>query len=177
MKKSYLLLVFFMAGMLQVLDAQTLKKYPIDKSGCSAYFLCYPGKFELSFSPDSSRVYTGECIADSITYDIICVKMKEHIKEIDDAENMLVQYLDFIKSSFQVTGSMGYGKGHRLKGNEKTRGIVDYWKDKDKNKIKVKAWTDGRYIAVLIVIAANEIPEAKANVFLDGVAFPGLTAK
>jgi hypothetical protein len=177
MTKNYLLLVFFITGIIQVLDAQTLKKYPIDKSGCSAYFFCNPGKFELSFSPDSSRVYTGECIADSLTYDIICVKMKEQIKDIDGAESMLVQYLDFIKSSFQVTGSTGYGKGHRLKGNENTRGIVDYWKDKDNNNMKVKAWTNGGYIAVLIVIAAKEIPEAKANVFLDGFAFPGLTVK
>jgi hypothetical protein len=152
--------------------AQTLKKYPIDASGCSIYVFCNPGKFDVSMSPDSSKVYSGECVLDSVYYDVICVKMKERIADLAGAEDLLVQYLDYLKSSFRVTGAAGYGKGHRLKGKETTRGIVDYWQDEGKNNIKVKGWTDGTYIAVAMAITAKEIPESKANVFLDGIVFP-----
>src|ERR1043165_8483780 len=91
-------------------SAQTLKKYNIGKSGCAAYFYCDPGKFDLSFSPDSSKVYTGECKASGATYDVICVEMKETIKELPLAENVLQEYMDYLKSSFQVNTSAGYGK-------------------------------------------------------------------
>jgi len=152
--------------------AQTLKKYPIDKSGCAVYMYCDPGKFEFSLSPDSAKVWAGECIVDSVYYDVICVKMKQKIKEIGDAESVLVEYMEYLKSSFQVVSSSGYGKGNRLKGKENTRGIVDYWKDKDDNNMKVKGWTDGKFIAVNIVISRKEIKEPKANAFLDGIVFP-----
>jgi hypothetical protein len=170
--KSIILFVGFYFSVIAILNAQTLKKYPIGASGCSAYLYCNPGSFDFSLSPDSSKVYAGECIAGDITYDIICVKMKEEIKEMEDAEGVLEQYLDYLKSNFQIVSAAGYGKGHRLKGNEHTRGMIDYWMDKDNNNIKVKGWTDGQFIAVNILISAKEIQEARANAFLDGIVFP-----
>lgn len=152
--------------------AQTLKKYPIAKSGCSAHFFCNPGNFELTLSPDSSKVYTGECVANEVTYDIICVEMKEIIKDLTVAENVLEEYLNYIKSNFQITGAAGYGKGHRLRGKDNTRGMIDYWQDQEKNNIKVKGWTNGRFIAVLLVISPKELNEAKSNTYLDGIVFP-----
>ena len=158
-------------------NAQALKKYPVGKSGCQVSMYCNPGKFELSMSPDSSAVYTGECKAGDVTYDIICVKMKEKIDSLDDAEAVLVQYLDYLKSSFDVPEAAGYSRGHRLKGQEKrSRGVLDYWKDKEGANIKVKGWTNGRYISVHLVIAPGKIDDAKANPFLDGIVFPN-TAK
>ncbi len=172
--KSIFLAAFFYVSTIGGAAAQTLKKYPIDKSGCSAYLYCNPGSFDFSLSPDSSKVYAGECKAGDVTYDVICVKMKEQIREITDAEGVLVQYLDYLKSSFQIVNATGYGKGHRLKGKENTRGIVDNWKDKDDNNIKVKGWTDGNYIAVNIIISPKEIQESHASAFLDGIVFPEL---
>lgn len=158
-------------------NAQALKKYNIGKSGCAAYLACNPGTFELAHSPDSSKVFTGECKAGDVTYDIICVQMKEQIKLITDAEAVLEQYLDYLKSSFQISTAVGYGKGHKLKGNENTRGITDTWKDKEGNNIKIKGWTNGKYIAVFIMISEKEIPDAKAKPFLDGIVFPAIVAK
>lgn len=98
--------------------------------------------------------------------------MKDRIKELNAAEEVLIQYLDYLKSNFQITGSAGYGKGHRLRGREDTRGVIDYWTDKDKNNIRVKGWTDGQFIAVLIVISPTELQDTKANLYLDGIVFP-----
>jgi hypothetical protein len=169
-RSCLLALMLLVAGF--AATAQSLKKYPIEKTGCSVYMFCDPGKFELSMSPDSSKVYVAECTHENVYYDVICVRMKEFISKADEAEGVLVQYLDYLKSSFGIASAMGYGKGHRLRGNEQTRGIIDYWKDDKGNNIKVKGWTNGRFIAVAIVISEKEIPEPKVNAFLDGFVFP-----
>ena len=165
-------LLCFMVTQVAMAGAQVLKKYPVEKTGCAVYLFCDPGKFELSMSPDSSRVYVAECVHDSVYYDVICVRMKEVIAKADDAEGVLVQYLDYLKGSFGISSAVGYGRGHKLRGNEKTRGIVDYWKDDKGNNIKVKGWTNGRFIAVVMAISDKELPEAKVNAFLDGFVFP-----
>ena len=152
--------------------SQSLKKYPISNSGCSAYFFCDPGTIGLDKSPDSSDVYTGECSIDSQSYGIICVKLKEKIPDINTSEETLVAYLDYLKSSLNITSAAGYGKGHKLKNREDTRGILDYWKDKDGANWKIKAWTNGKYMAVMYTYSAKELNETKGNVFLDGLVLP-----
>ena len=76
--------------------------------------------------------------------------------------------------SFEITKAAGYGKSLRLNNNEKTRGIIDYWEDKDKDKWKVKAWTDGKYIGFMYTYSKKEMPEQKMNLFLDSFRMPGM---
>jgi hypothetical protein len=154
------------------LYAQSLKKYPISASGCSAYFFCDPGTFTFEKSQDSSDVYTAACVAEELTFGIICVKLKYIITDIQVSESTLISYLDYLKTSFKINSAAGYGKGHRLKNREDTRGIIDYWKDSDGLNWKIKGWTDGKYIVVLFVKTAKDVPETKANVFLDGLVLP-----
>lgn len=148
-------------------SGQTLKKYSVSNSGCSVYMYC-AAKFETSKSQDSSTVYTGECAAGEITYGVICVKLLNPLNDLAMAEDLLIAYSDFLKTSFGITKSMGYGKGHRLNQNENTRGILDYWEDGDGNNWKIKAWTDGKYIGFLYAYSKKELPEQKINLFLDG---------
>jgi hypothetical protein len=149
------------------LTAQSIKKMPVAKSGCSFYGYC-DISFETSFSQDSSIVYAGECNRDSISWGLICVKMVSLPASLDQAEEILTAYLNYLKTSFAIQKAAGYGKGHRLNKNEKTRGILDYWEDGEKNNWKVKGWTDGKYIAVLYAFSKKELPENKVNLFLDG---------
>ena len=156
------------------LHAQGLKKYAIDNSGCSAYFFCDPDTFDIEKSQDSSVVYTGECSNDSIEYGEICVKLKQKPDGLQASEDLLISYLDYLKTTLNITGAAGYGKGHRLKNRENTRGVIDYWADKDKNNWKIKGWTDGNYIAVMYAYSKKELPETKINIFLDGLVLPGM---
>jgi hypothetical protein len=59
-----------------------------------------------------------------------------------------------------------------LKNKEATRGVIDYWEDKDGVSYKIKGWTDGKYIAVMYAYAKTELPDTKVNVFLDGLVLP-----
>ena len=162
------LLLFFSGGSY----GQALKKYVIDKGGCSASFYCNPGTFELSKSPDSADVYTGECNVKDVNYGLICVKLKTGISELQLSEDVLIQYLDYLKTTLNIASARGYGKGHKLHNKENTRGVVDYWQDKEGNNWKLRGWTNGKYIAVLFVYTPKEVPEANAEVFLNSLMFP-----
>ncbi len=154
--------------------AQKLKKYPVGASGCSAYFMCDPGQFNIDRSPDSSAIYTAECKDGDITYGIICVQLKQEAATLDEAEEMLIAYLDYLKPNLNIVNATGYGKGHKLRNKENTKGVIDFWKDKSGDEWKVKAWTNKQYIAVLYVAGKKEVPVSKANVYLDGFLFPGM---
>lgn len=154
-------------------SAQSLKKYPVSNSGCFVYGYCEI-KYELSKSADSSSIYSGECNKDEVTYGVICVKLLNPIPELPAAEDMMIAYADYLKTSFEITKSMGYGRGHLLNNKETTRGIIDYWSDLEKNNWKIKAWTDGKFIGFLYAFSKKELPEQKVNVFLDSFRLPGM---
>jgi hypothetical protein len=172
MKKLICSFLFF--GSITVLYSQSLKKYDIGNSGCVVYSFCDPVKFDMNYSQDSAKVYTSECKNEDAYYGIICIKLAKDISAISEAEAVLVTYLDYLKGAFKITAAAGYGKGHRLKGKENTRGIIDFWKDDEQNNWKVKGWTDGKFMAVLYVYSKKELPETKLNVFLDGLVFKGM---
>ena len=154
-------------------NAQSLKKYAIGNSGCSVYTFCNP-VFEETYSEDSSKIFTGECEKDTVYYGVICVKLQTATSNLDVAEELVVSYLDFLKKNFEIASAAGYGKGNRLNSNENTRGVIDYWQDKKKNNWKVKGWTDGKFIGIVYVYTQLEVPESKANVFLNSFRFPGM---
>lgn len=171
MKKATLLLALSFCFLFS--HAQTIKKVPISNSGCSVYTYC-TFQFEKEYSPDSSIVYADECVKDDMTYGVICVQLLQAATDIADAEETLVNYLNYLKSSFGIVKSAGYGRGHRLNNNENTRGILDYWEDAEKKNWKIKAWTDGKFIGVLYGYSAKELPEQKLNLFLESFRLPGM---
>ncbi len=171
MRNSFLAVIFLLACISGL--TQSLKKYPVSNSGCFVYNYC-DIKFETSKSQDSSLVYTGECIKDEVSYGVICVKLLIPVNNLVAAEDLLISYADYLRGSFDITKAVGYGKGLILNNNENTRGIVDYWEDAEKNKWKIKAWTDGKYIGFMYAYSKKELPEQKINAFLDGLRFPVL---
>ena len=152
---------------------QLPRKYSISNSGCIVYTYC-DTKYKIEFSDDSSKVFSGECVAGDITYGIVCVKLLNPVTALNAAEDLMIIYVDYLKSNFEVTKSLGYGKGHRLNNDEGTRGIIDYWEDKEMDKWKVKAWTNGYYIAFLYTYSKKELPETRVNLFLDSFRFPAM---
>lgn len=171
MKKSAVLLVFSLCFLFSY--GQGIKKVPISTSGCSIYTYC-TFQFEKEYSEDSSEVYVSECVKDDMTYGVICVKLLQAVDSLEVAEESMINYLNYLKTSFKILKSAGYGKGHHLNNNENTRGVLDYWEDAEKKNWKVKAWTDGKYIGVLYGYSAKELSEQKLNLFLDSFRLPGM---
>lgn len=151
-----------------------LVKTPLENTGCSAYF---PDDeelvLELSYSPDSSKVYTGEVYSDNYHFSIILVELKDYVFENkEEKEGMIVSYLDYLKGSFSIVSSAGYGNGHTMESNPEAVGVIDYWEDEEGDQWAVKAWADKKYIAVMIMYGPNEYQYFNIQqLFLDGFRF------
>jgi len=170
MKKYLILSIFFIAA--AHISAQRPIKQPIGNTGCSFYGFCRV-VLDSSFSDDSSIVYTGQCMPDTVNYGIICVQLASVVKDLDVAEELAISYADYLKKSFEIKKAAGYGKGHRLKENPNTRGFIDYWEGPEGDSFKIKCWTDGKFIAFLFA-NGRELPETKVNIYLDGFRFAGM---
>lgn len=171
MKRLVCLSLFFF--LVAFVNGQSLKKVPVSNSGCSVYTYC-GFSWETEYSEDSSLVYVSECVKDEVSYGVICVKLLQPATDLDKAEDMVIDYLNYLKTSFGISKAVGYGRGNHLNKNENTRGVIDYWEDNEKNNWKVKAWTDGKFLAVLYGYSAKELPQPKLDVFLDSFRFPGM---
>ena len=155
-------------------SAKDAAKVAISNTGCTLQVFCFPGRFDAYELEDGSTVFADDCIKDGVTYGIYCIKLKNPITNLDVVEDTIITYLDFIKVDNGIVKSKGYDKGHRLNKDENTRGVFDSWEDIDKNKWKIKAWTNGNFICVLQVHSAKELPEKKTEIFLEGLRFPGM---
>jgi len=170
MKKIFCFLLLF--GSFTVYS-QSLKKYAIATTGCSVLSYCEP-KFNITYSEDSAKVYTSECGDNDIYYMVICIELKQTLSPVFKAEAALMTYVNHLKTQFKVISSTAYSTGHKLNGNEKTRGIAEQWKDDEQFNWKVKGWTDGRFLTVLLVYSKKDLPETTVNPFLDGLLFKGM---
>lgn len=149
-------------------------RVPISNTGCTVDVFCFPGRFDAYELEDGSTVYADDCEKEGVTYGIYCVKLIKPVTSLDQAEDTVASYLDFVKLDYGIVKSKGYDKGHKLDKDESTRGLYDSWEDVDKHKWKVKAWTNGKFICILYMHSASELPDKKAEVFLEGVRFPGM---
>ncbi|ASS50635.1 MAG: hypothetical protein A3D31_13815 [Candidatus Fluviicola riflensis] len=149
-------------------------KQPIENTGCYAYF---PNDvemvFDLSYSPDSSKVYTGDFLSGNFHYSIILVQLKDLVMQTtEEKDDMLVSYLDYLQGTVGIVGSAGYGKGHTMESNPSAVGIIDYWEDDEGDQWSVKAWADGSTMAILFIYGATEYPSYGAGqLFLNGFRF------
>lgn len=162
-------LLLFSALGVQAQDPHTVA---ISGTGCTVQVYCLPGRFDAYDLEDGSTVYADDCEKEGVTWGIYCVKLKNPVPDLKAAEDTIITYLDFLKLDYGITKSRGYDKGHQLNGNDSTRGVFDTWEDLDKNKWKIRAWTNGRFICVLHVHSAKELPDKKTEIFLNGLRFP-----
>ncbi|HEX4877672.1 MAG TPA: hypothetical protein VFV31_13440 [Chitinophagaceae bacterium] len=154
--------------------AQDPARVAISTTGCTVEVFCFPGRFDAYDLEDGSTVYADDCEKEGVTYGIYCVRLKKPIADLDAAQDTMVTYLDFLKLDYGIVKGKGYDKGHKLKKQDNTRGIYDTWEDAEKNKWKIKAWTNGNFICVLHVHSAKELPDKKTEIFLEGLRFPGM---
>jgi hypothetical protein len=169
-----LILLLFSFFSLPTLHAQDPAKVAISTTGCTLQVFCFPGRFDAYELDDGSTVYADDCQKDGVTYGIYCVKLKKPIPNLKAAEDTMIAYMDFLKLDFGIVRGKGYDRGHKLNKDDNTRGIYDTWEDVEKNKWKIKAWTDGNFICVLHVHSSKELPDKKTEIFLEGLRFPGM---
>ncbi len=176
---SICLFIFFsslsIAQSAENFKAPRLTKTAISNSGCYAY-LPDDGTqktFESSLSEDSSFVFTGDFESGDYHFAVIVVKLKDQVLTTnEDKETMMIAYLDFLKTAFDIQSAVGYGKGHTMNENPKALGIIDYWEDKEKSQWAIKAWADEKTMAVMMLYGAKTYPNFNVQtLFLNGFRF------
>jgi hypothetical protein len=152
-----------------VITAQSLKKYDVPEMNGTVYMFCAP-KWDADHSEDTSKVFTAECKKDDVSYGAICIRLLHPIDDMNLAEQMLIDYLNYLKLNFDIKSAVGYG---RTDGNSlgTVRGIIDYWTDRDNNNWKIKGVTNGKVVAVLYGYSSKQLNEPKINVFLNSFEF------
>ena len=154
-----------------------IKKYSIGDSKCQAYFFCNPGEAGKTYTPDSAIVYQMSCEFDSLESGLICVDLRSASMKLDDAETLMITYIDYLKTVFKVKSALGYGYGHTMDSYPNARGVIDQWEDETGSTIKIKSWTNGRYIGFLFVSGSAKKIDAnfnKINAYLNGFRFPAV---
>ncbi|MBL7812444.1 MAG: hypothetical protein JNL57_09505 [Bacteroidetes bacterium] len=153
-------------------------RVPISSTGAEIYIPKTPAgtnpEFELTYSEDSSGVYTTDVVVDSFHFAAVFIQLKQ-AAEKTDREELLIHYLDFLKGQFGITQYAGYGKGHTLNRCDSCIGVIDYWAAADETQYSVKGWMDeGKHMAVLILYGKGDYPYYNVqDMFLNGILFPG----
>lgn len=173
MKKSLLIIFVILCISAVGQNVPRFTKVDIMNSGCKAYFPGTPTNFTQEYSDDSSKVYTGSFDFAGFTYGIIAVKFKQpQVLAANEYEDLLISYMDFLKTHFNVKQAVGYGKGHTHTYNTEAKGVIDYWEDEDKNELAVKGWIDSKYIGFMYIKGKGEYPYYNAqSMFLNGFVF------
>ena len=151
-----------------------LSKIDIGTSGCAAYLPAEMPEFNLEKSEDGADVYTSEIEIDSFVFGCIAVKFVDAFTDSspDDLEALLISYMEYLKEAFEITGAVGYGKGHTMESAPDARGVIDYWEDDNGNEYAVKGWINQKYLGFLYIGGAGEYPHFNLQqMYLDGFRF------
>lgn len=167
--KKLLALIVLVSGFMPVFS-QAQQKIFVGNTGVSFSSPCRPA-MDRSQSRDSSTVYNGECETAGITYGFILVKLLHRKADLNEAEKITDDYLQYLHTSFNITHAEGYKKGLRLNHDERTRGMEDHWEDDQQNKWIVNAWTNGSFIAV-VYCNGKSLNEGSTASFLHSLRFP-----
>jgi hypothetical protein len=173
----FLFFVFFSAHLFAQETSFTpprFSKQSIGTSGCFAYLPATDSLVvDVSYSPDSAAVYTVDQLSGDFHYAVIVVKLHgTTLSNLEEKEDMLTAYMDFLQGSFSISDAAGYGKGHTLASNPDATGIIDYWIDVDGDNWEVKGWADSTTLAIMMVYGGTEYPNhTTLQVFLDGFRF------
>jgi hypothetical protein len=145
----------------------------IGTTGLSAYLP--PGFPELTVAPseDGSEVHAGELEQGGFVYGVIGLRFAAPLEgDPESHEQLLITYLDFLKSQLGVTEAAGYGLGHGLESEPSARGVIDYWQDSSGRHYAIKGWVSQTHLAVLYVAGPTEYPVFSAQqLYLDGIRF------
>lgn len=157
--------------------APKFARYNISDSGCKIFLPAKPDPVTMDYSPDTSKVYTIECLDSTYKsffhFGSIVVDLKDTLKD-GEVEDMLIAYLDYLKTAFNITEAAGYGKGHTLSTHPSAKGVIDFWKDKDGDEWSIKAWGDRHILFVMFIYGPKEYPNYNVKeVFFNGARFPG----
>lgn len=172
--KTLLSFILLIAGLTAWSQAITYYNLRVDKTNCYIKFPVKDAVVSLSYSPDSSEVYTIDDFYGEHNYSVIVVRYKEPVSDnlSDVIYSMQEGYLDFLMEPLGVTNSSGFDRIIGLRGRNDIYGIGAYWSFDDGSDAYIKSWANQYYLSVLMVSGAPAPEAGTVKEFLEGVTFP-----
>ncbi len=172
-----LLLLVLATASIQSQTAPRFVKTAVADSGCKIYLPGTADPVNISYTPDSSIVYTIEALDSTSETYFHFGSIVINLNDVDltgQEEEMLISYMDYLKTAFQIEKSVGYGKGHTLTSHPSAKGVIDYWQDAGGDQWVVKGWAAESTIFVMFVYGPSEYPNSNVvDVFFNGARFKG----
>jgi hypothetical protein len=165
-------LIFLLATsfVLRLSTSRKFKNYSIGNTGCSA--LMFTNSFKKTLTPAGDAFHFNEFSEKDVTYGIICIDLKQAY-DLDEATEMLRTYTNKLRAPFFILHNTGLA--HSCDWNHHASiTLVDYWQDADQQDWKVKAYTNGKTIAILYVKNIGHVEVKKQELFLDGFHFKAM---
>lgn len=150
------------------------KRVWIADSGCSATFPAGATNTESGLDVDSNKVYVFKAttMADGIEY-LFYVSVMQLREEPGEADEALVGYMDYVKSTQLVAHAAGFRKINPLLRGKLAKGIVDTWTDHAGNEYAVTGWAKGRTLVLMYAVGEKPYPnKAQLNGFFNSFQFP-----
>ena len=117
-------------------------------------------------------VYVNECKENDVTFGFISVHLKHRYSSLNEAEKVLVEFMQQLQPTFAVQYTTG--PHFEPQPDASKIALVDYWQDVEKRDWKVKGWTNGAIIAVFYVRNIGSVSVGRETFFLNSVEFAGL---
>jgi hypothetical protein len=115
-------------------------------------------------------VQVNECNDNDATYGIISIKLKKAFAQLQQAQTVLIEFMEQLQPTFGVLHTTGL----QAEWESTNVSVTDYWQDADGQDWKVKGWTDGKTMAVFYIRNIAKVPVARECYFLNGTYLTGL---
>ncbi|MFN8254421.1 MAG: hypothetical protein U0W24_01950 [Bacteroidales bacterium] len=171
--KLFVLIILMVAG--YDISGQSLRfeKYQVNETGFYCYFPKDPGQFQVQISEDGMNIYLGETEANGNKFGLVLVVFQGQFKNSTKQEliDLLTAYMDYLKTTFDISKAAGYGYGHTMESNSDAQGIIDYWESSTGKEFNVKGWIDQSALAFLYISGKEELNYNYTQLFMNGFRF------
>jgi hypothetical protein len=157
------LILLLTASLVWIKSARKFKRTLIGSRGSSLEFA--PGvEFEHTIH-EGDELYFAEHQDKFITYGVLVAHLQQELCQ-EDARTVLRSYLNRLRKPFKAPHNTGI-----IDCSAGTINLVDYWQDEDSVDWKLKAYSDGRTMAILYVKNINDSEVEKQEAFLNSFRF------
>lgn len=150
------------------------KRFWIENSGCAVSMPIDNVSTESGYDVDSNRVYTSKATytRDGVEY-LFYVAVMQLRADAGEANEKLLEYTDYVKSTQMVVQAEGYKKINTLVRGKLAKGISDRWTDHAGNEYAVTGWSKGRTLSLMYVFGEKPYPStSQLNSFFNSFQFP-----
>ena len=157
------LILLLTASLVWIKSSRKFKRFFLGTRGSSLEFATGV-EFEHTIH-EGDELYFAEYQEKFITYGVLVAHLHEELCQ-EDARTVLSSYLNRLRKPFKAPHNTGI-----VDHSASTINLVDYWQDEDSVDWKLKAYSDGKTMAILYIKNITDLEVDKQDAFLNSFRF------